>query len=303
MQIQFRSINEQQLAFVITGDINAMWLRDSANQLQSYKPILNDTSAGNDTNTVAALFRGVINLQARYLRKNPYCNSFQPPAESKIPPIQHRRKRSPVNPEGHHHMNNLGRRDTVSPPYDPNEVWECKYELDSIAAFLQLSHDYYSATGDAAFFAKFAWRDTVSALLDAARGLMVGTYAADGRVNPSPYTWFRDATTATEVVSNNGKGNPVEDRIGMVRSFFRPSDDSTIYQYFVPANMMFAQNLKNCAVIMESVDAKLAKDMEDMAAGIRKAIDDYAVVKHPKHGEIYAYEVDGFGSVNFMVRS
>ncbi|KAF1732695.1 Meiotically up-regulated protein [Beauveria bassiana] len=296
---------EEELAFVITGDINAMWLRDSANQLQSYKPILNggSTAAGaaaNDTNNIAALFRGAINLQGRYLRKYPYCNAFQPPAESKIPPIHHKRSES-----DHHNLllqsHSHSRRDTVSPPYNPNEVWECKYELDSIAAFLQLSHDYHDATGDAAFFGRFAWRQTVAVLLDTARALMAGTYAADGRVQPSPYTWLRDANTATEVVANAGRGSPVADRIGMVRSFFRPSDDSTTYQYFVPANMMFAKNLENCAVIMRGIDAAaLARDMEDMAAGIRGAIDEHAVVRHPQHGDIYAYEVDGFGSVNFM---
>ncbi len=269
-----------------------MWLRDSANQLQSYKPILNATAAGNDTNTVAALFRGAINLQGRYLRKNPYCNAFQPPAESKIRPVVHQKtKRSSLHARG----------DTVSPPYNPSEVWECKYELDSLAAFFQLSHDYFEATGDAAFFGRFAWRETVRTLLDTARGLMAGTYADDGRVQPSPYTWLRDANSATEVVSNRGTGNPVADGIGLVRSFFRPSDDSTIYQYFVPANMMFAQHLKNCAAIMRTIDGALARDMTDLAGVIRQAIDDYAVVKHPRFGKIYAYEVDGFGSVNFMV--
>lgn len=268
-----------------------MWLRDSANQLQSYKPILNDTAAEGDKNNIGKLYRGAINLQARYLRKYPYCNSFQPPAESKIPPVNHK-KRSLVR-----------RDDTVKPPYDPEEVWECKYELDSIAAFLQLSWDYYDATGDAAFFGKFQWRDTVEGLLDVARGLMIGTYAEDGSVNDSPYTWKRDSTSATETVSNNGHGNPVEGYIGMVRSFFRPSDDSTIYQYFVPGNMMFASNLEHCAKIMQGIDGDLASQMEEMAAGIREAITQYAIVKHPKYGEIYAYEVDGYGSVNFMVRS
>lgn len=276
----------------MTGDINAMWLRDSANQLQSYKPVLNATTAargGSDENDIQSLYRGVINLQGRYIRKYPYCNAFQPPVESKIPPVNHR-KRSLV-----------ARGDTVNPPYDPKEVWECKYELDSVAAFLQLSWDYFEATQDRAFFANFQWKATVKAILDMADGMMEGTYSEDGRVNKSPYTWLRDANSATETVSNNGAGNPVQGRIGMVRSFFRPSDDSTIYQYFVPANMMFARNLKTCATIMEKIDATLAKRMANMAAGIKKAIDDYAIVRHPKFGPVYAFEVDGLGSHNLMV--
>ncbi|KAG5979169.1 hypothetical protein E4U55_005486 [Claviceps digitariae] len=286
---------DEELAFVITGDIHAMWLRDSANQLQSYKSLLNSTSVNTNTNTnnIASLFRGAINLQARSIARFPYCNAFQPPPDAKLPPNKRDQllQRSQLLAK---------RSDTVQPPYDPKAVWECKYELDSLAAFLQLSWDYYDATHDAAFFGKFGWRAAVKAILQLATDMMQGTYAPDGRVNKSPYTWLRDANSATETVSNQGAGNPVVGNIGLVRSFFRPSDDSTIYQYLIPANMMFARYLDACAPIMEPLDAATASQMRQMARGIEAAVEKYAVVKHPEFGDIFAYEVDGFGSHNLM---
>ncbi|KAI0601027.1 hypothetical protein F4775DRAFT_589717 [Biscogniauxia sp. FL1348] len=272
---------DEELTFITTGDINAMWLRDSANQLRSYKALLRASASAD---SLASLFRGAINLQARYVQRNPYCNAFQAPAESGLGPAD----------------NGYGRTDAVRPAYDPDFVFECKYELDSLAAFLQLSADYHERTGDAAFFGRHAWVAAVNRTLDVARGLLAGTYAPDGAVESSPYTFQRSSTSATETLANSGAGNPVRAGTGLVRSAFRPSDDATIYQLFVPANMQFAAYLARAADIMEAHDAGLASRMTAFAADVRAGIEAHGKVDHAEFGTVYAYEVDGFGSSNVM---
>lgn len=196
----------EELTFLITGDINAMWLRDSANQMQSYLSLL---QADSSPDSIASLYRGVINLQARYVQEAPHCNSFQPPVESGLAPVQNQ-----VLP------------DIFTPPVANTTVFECKYELDSLAAFLEISTNYYEATGDLKFFEDFQWVDAIHTVLETTKALLVGTYAANGSVNISPYTWQRTTTIGTETLDNDGKGNPVQDGTGLVRSAFRPSDDA-----------------------------------------------------------------------------
>ncbi|KAL8420443.1 hypothetical protein RB594_003288 [Gaeumannomyces avenae] len=281
---------DEELTFIITGDINAMWLRDSANQMQSYLPLL---KASDSRDSIASLFRGTINLQARYLLTSPYCNSFQPPAESGIPPAN----------------NDAAREDTVTPRYNSSFVFECKYELDSLAAFLQLSHDYHTATGDAAFFGRFRWADAVRATLKVARDMMMGTYGEDGRVLKSAYKFTRTTPRGSETLTNDGIGNPVANGTGLIRSAFRPSDDVSIYQLFIPANMMFAANLARAADIAAKISsgnqalAGLEAEMRDMAASLRNAINSHGVVPDATRsgrGDVYAYEIDGYGSANLM---
>jgi meiotically up-regulated gene 157 (Mug157) protein len=276
---------DEELTFIITGDINAMWLRDSSNQMQSYLPLLN---ASSDSNSIASLYRGVINLQARYLLTSPYCNSFQPPVESGIAAAP----------------NDAGSQDNVFPVYSNASVFECKYELDSLAAFLQISSDYYNATGDYAFFSKFKWVQAVEAVLKVAQDMRMPTYGQDGEVLQSPYTFTRYTTRATETFANDGIGNPVANGTGLIRSGFRPSDDSTIFQLYIPSNMMLSAYLASSAKIMSKLNtgnsASLAQQMSTLSSSLRDAIETHGTVNHFKHGKVYAFEVDGFGSSNIM---
>ena len=273
----------EELAFVITGDIDAMWLRDSANQMQSYLPLLN-ASAANDS--LASLYRGVINLQARYILLDPWCNSYDPPVESGLPP----------------QVNGNGVPDTVTPPYTNTSVFECKFELDSLAAFLEISTNYYQATHDISFFQKYSWVNAIETIMTVVESMMIGTYAANGSVNTSPYTFERDTTSGSGTLANNGLGNPTQEGTGLIRSAFRPSDDATIYQLFIPANMMFSRYIGSAAAIMQNIGGMdtLASQMQNLSTSLQAAISKYGIISDPNYGSIYAFEIDGFGSRNLM---
>lgn len=273
--------SEEDLCFIITGDINAMWLRDSANQMQAYRSVLDSPE-----DDIASLFRGVINLQARYLNLAPYCNAFLPPPESGIP----------IRPNGAGYV--------VTPSYDHMVVFSCNFELDSFAAFLEISNDYYNATQDADFFGKFQWIAAVQSILSVATDMMEPSYEPNGSVLQSTYTFQVPTMTFQGTLGNGGLGNPIN-RTGLIRSPFRPSDDAGVFQFLIPSNLMFARYLEACADIMEllpNAPAGLARQMRDMAASLRDAADRYAIVPSPSDGQtpIYAFEVDGYGGRNLM---
>jgi uncharacterized protein len=277
---------DEELTYVITGDIDAMWLRDSASQIYSYLPLL---EASDDPDSLASLWRGLINSHSRYIVISPYCHSFQPPPESGIPPTH----------------NGAYSQNHPMPSYDPTKVFDCKWELDSLASFLQVSSAYYQRTGDLEFFGKHQWIEAVDAAVTAAAAMRLGTYSKEGKVEASAWTFTGWTNRGSETLTNDGLGNPSREN-GMVRTAFRPSDDACIYQFLVPANMMFAKYLEEASFIMERLASSHAKAkevttaMRDLALGIRAGIDADAVVPHRDFGDIFAYEVDGFGGANLM---
>jgi len=263
-----------------------MWLRDSASQIYSYVSLLEPSTK---PDSLASLWRGLINSHARYIVISPYCHSFQPPPESGIKPT----------------VNGAYSRNHPNPSYDPLLVFDCKWELDSLASFLQISAAYYERTGDLDFFGKYSWIKAVQAAVDAAGAMRLGTYNKEGRVQPSAWTFTGYTDRGSETLTNDGLGNPVKEN-GMVRTGFRPSDDACIFQLLTPSNMMFAAYLEQASMIMEGLStddpqaANLTGEMRTLAATIRNGIAVDAVVAHREFGDIFAYEVDGYGGANLM---
>lgn len=260
-------------SFVVTGDINAEWLRDSTNQLLQYQPLAKKDKA------IYNLILGAINTQAEFVIESPYCNAFQPPPPSRLPYTQN------------------GQDDTVHPMPEPSQVFECKYELDSLAHFLAIANTFHSHTGSIDYLTPrwYTALDTVMAVLDQQSQSTFDPIS--GRFVKNEYTFRRRTDQGTETLPLSGVGNPLNNGTGLVRSAFRPSDDATILQFLIPSNAQMAVELKRTAVILKKVGkAVLAQSLEKRGQAISDGIWEHAVVKHKIYGEVFAFEVDGYGS-------
>ncbi|KAF3901481.1 hypothetical protein ABW20_dc0101376 [Dactylellina cionopaga] len=259
-------------SFIVTGDINAEWLRDSTNQLAGYMPLLKRDEK------LKRLVLGAINTQVGYVIESPYCNAFQPPRGSHIKP------------------SNNGQDDSVHPAYDFKAVFECKYEIDSLANFFSLANQYYEHTGDLSFVTDrfMSAVDTVFAVLDEQA---MGTFADSGNLRFPGYTFQRQTNVGTETLPLSGRGNPLNGNSSLIRSAFRPSDDACILQYFIPGNAFMSVELSRLSKILNKADrTEQAEKAQTWSASIKEGIQAHGIVEDPEFGKVYAYEVDGYGS-------
>ena len=248
--------------FVITGDIPAMWLRDSAAQLKPYVPYAKEDE------DLQAILRSVIQKYTFYVRLDPYTNAFNS---------------RPQN----------GYTEDDRSNFQSGWIWERKYEVDSLCAPLYLAHQYYQVTGDKSIFTE-EFRLMIQTIAD--------TFTTEQRHDRSPYWFVREhAWAPSDTLPMHGRGRPVN-FTGMTWSGFRPSDDSCKFGYLIPSNMMAAVALDYAEELLQAgfEDPALEARCESLAAEIRDGIETYGVCDHPKYGRIYAYETDGFGNYNLM---
>lgn len=275
--IRWHNPGSDPQTFIVTGDINAEWLRDSQKQIAPYLSLVKSDVK------LQQLFKGAINTQIDYVIAHPYCNAFHPPLESGID----------------FDLNNQA--DIVYPRVNLQTVFECKYEIDSLASFLALSNDYYGVSGDSSFLTPF-WFKALTRLLRTLAEQSVPTYDENGHKENNFYVFRRRSDTGTETLNLQGIGNPVNGNTSLIKSAFRPSDDATIFQFFIPGNAFMAVELKKTAAMIKNIKGKeeIAAKIENLSQSITKGIYDHGVYDHPVFGKVFAYEIDGYGSVSIM---
>lgn len=259
--VELGEIDGRPDTFVITGDIHAMWLRDSSAQVQPYVSL-----AGQDP-ALARLLAGVIHRQTACTLIDPYANAFN---------------RGPTGSP-------FASDETEMKP----EVWERKWELDSLCYPVRLAHAYWKATGDVSPFDE-RWRQTAR--------LAVATMKVQQRKDgPGPYSNKRTTSWSPDMVPGQGFGHPVRPT-GLIASLFRPSDDAALFPFHVPSNMFAVVSLRQMAEMHEVIagDAAFAAECRALADEVDAALLRHAVVQHATRGRVWAYEVDGYGNAYLM---
>ena len=249
-------------AFVITGDIPAMWLRDSSAQVRHYLNLTAGDSA------VRSLVTSLVKRQAYCILDDPYANAF-----------------NQTKKEGGHYA------DTTE--FDNPMAWERKYEVDSLCSVLFIAYKFWKKVGRTSIFTP-EFKKSMEIILNVWE---TEQYHAE----KSDYYFRRDTDDETDTTRNGGKGFPVG-YTGMTWSGFRPSDDSCVYNYLIPSEMYAVVTLGYAAEIATEIykDEELAARCKKLAAEIDEGIKKFGIVEDPDFGKIYAYETDGLGNYILM---
>ena len=262
--VVMRQIGGHPDAFVITGDIDALWLRDSAAQLRPYLHL-----AAGDAQ-LQQLYRGLIRRHARCVLIDPYANAFMrdPAATSNLD--WSRADRTEMKPG----------------------VAERKWEVDSLCYVLRLAHDYWRASGDIEPF-DAGWAEATKTI--------VATFKVQQRkTGPGPYRFQRRSDQPTETTLA-GIGAPTR-KTGLIHSAFRPSDDACTYPCNIPGNLFAVTTLRELAAMADAVlhDTELADEARALADEVAAAVLAHGTMELPDGRRVYAYETDGYGNHLFM---
>lgn len=251
---------------VYTGDIPAMWLRDSGAQVWPY------VALANKDDNLKKMLRGVILRQMKCINIDRYANAYND---------------GPTGVGWH-------KDNTEMPP----EVFERKYEIDSFCYPIRLAYEYWKVTGDDSIFGE-DW-------LRAIDNILATFIEQQRKENRGPYTFTRMTDRAFDTLGWDGYGAPVKPVGLIASMFRPSDDATIlpflVPSNFMAVSSMnkAAEILHHCAGkaygSRKTEILLMAKRCSELAAEVKAALQKYAVYDHPKYGKIYAYEVDGFGN-------
>ena len=253
---------EDGTVHVITGDIPAMWLRDSAAQMRPYLFLAKENEE------IRELIAGVVRRQFKYICIDEYANAF-----NELP--------------------NGACWEKDDPDQDP-WVWERKFEVDSLCYPVQMAYLLWKNTGcDSQFDENFF--KGIEKIFQVFR-------TEQFHEEKSVYKFQRKKAWFRDTLSREGKGALVKPGTGLIWSGFRPSDDACTYGYLIPSNMFVVVIMGYLEEMAREVfhDEQLEQNAGRWKEQVREAVEKEGKIDTEEFGTIYAYEADGYGMYQLM---
>ncbi len=232
--------SEASDTFIITGDIDAMWLRDSSFQVLPYVSLLQNVK--NKDESLKKMISDLIQRQAKSILIDPYANAFNKDEF-----------KSPWQRDETYKFVNGKRKSAMN-----LKLWERKYELDSLisplflaANFMQETKDFTALNNDALFV------QAVQKVIEVVKKESRGTDQEDAEGGAEYYFQRKDWEPFDSL--HQGRGNPVAS-CGLVKSAFRNSDDASLFAYSIPENAFLVAAFKKLSVIMKEYSENYKKN-------------------------------------------
>ena len=259
--VHFRITDNRPDTFVYTGDIHAMWLRDSAAQVWPYLSLMKKDEP------LRKLIAGVVNRQTQCILIDSYANAFNDgPAESEW-------------------MSDM----TDMKP----ELHERKWEIDSLCYPIRLAYHYWKITGDTSVFSS-DWEKAVGRILQTFK-------EQQRKEDTGSYRFQRKTERQLDTLSNDGYGAPIKPVGLIVSSFRPSDDATSYgflipSNLFAVVSLKQLAEISNRV----TQNSAFASECTALASEVQTAVTRYAIADHLTYGKIYAFEVDGFGNRLFM---
>lgn len=252
--------HEDGTTFLLTGDIPAMWLRDSTAQVRPYLVIAKEDE------DLAAMISGLVKKQFFYINIDPYANAFN------------EEDNGAGHQDDHTEMNGW--------------IWERKYEIDSLCYPVQLAYLLYKNTGRTDQFNE----DFVNGVK---KILQVFETEQDHNQSPYNFvrdTWREEDTLINEgrgaAVAPCGMTwsgfRPSDDRC--IYGYLVPSN------MFAVVALGYIEEIFSGVLSDEEIVAQAGKLKTEIEAGIQA----HGRTKNAAGEDIYAYEVDGMGNATIQ---
>lgn len=249
-------VNEDGTVFVLTGDIPAMWLRDSTAQVRPYLLLAPFDEQISD------IIAGLVEQQFRYIIHDPYANAFN------------RTEDGSGHQDDHTEMTPL--------------IWERKYEIDSLCYPIQLAYLLYKNTGRTDQFNQ-TFIDGVKEIVN------LWIVEQDHANSPYTFVRDTDREEDTLINDGRGSEvavtgmtwsgfRPSDDRC--IYHYLVPSNMFAV---------VVLDYLVELADIVDFPEG-LVDQISTLRAEIQTGIENHAIVENKAGEKVYAYEVDGLGN-------